>query len=156
MTRLAIFGLAAFTLVLGGLAQASAEERGDSPQCNNETLKGPYGFTLTGWRVPTPDTNTRSARAGVGRLVFDGRGNLSGTETKSRDGVIIPVSVSGTYQVNTDCTGSGHILTNDPGGPGEQDRNFNFVIIERGEQVMAIQTDQGRAVTVILTQQRAK
>jgi len=147
--KLVAFGVAAFALMLGGLAQA----RADDPKCDNGTLNGPYGFTLTGWRIPTPDTNVRSARAGVGRVVFDGRGNLSGAETKSHDGLIIPLNFTGTYQVFTDCTGMAHLVTTEPSEP---QRNFNFTIVESSEQVMAIQTDQGRAVTVIATKQRAK
>jgi hypothetical protein len=147
--KLLITGFAAFALAVGGVSNA----RADSPKCDNDTLSGPYGFTLTGWRIPTPDTNVRSARAGVGRMVFDGRGNLSGTETKSHDGLITQLTFSGTYQVLTDCTGTAHVITSDP---DENARNFNFAIIERGEQVMAIQTDQGRAVTIIMTKQRDK
>jgi hypothetical protein len=151
--KLATIGVAAFALVLGGLTQPSADEKTDPAKCDNGTLKGSYGFTLTGWRIPTPDTNVRSARAGVGRIVFDGRGNISGSETKSHDGLIIPLTFTGTYQVLTDCTGTAHVVTSDP---GEAQRNLNFTIVELGEQVMAIQTDQGRAVTVIVTKQRAK
>ena|SRR2546423_7336692 len=146
--KLLIIGFAAFAIIAG-----VAEARADSPKCDNSTLNDPYGFTLTGWRIPAPDTNTRSARAGVGRMVFDGRGNLSGAETKSHDGLIVPLTFTGTYQVYTDCTGTAHVVTSDP---DENARNFSFVIIERGEQVMGIQTDPGRAVTVILTNQRAK
>ena len=143
--QLVVFALAAFGLTSGALA-----EEAHSPRCNNETFKGAYGFTLNGWRIPDPAQPTHFARAGVGRLVSDGRGNLIGTETKSKNGLIVPVSITGTYQVNTDCTGAGHIVTTDP---DEHDRNFNFTIVETGQQVMAIQTDQGRAVTVIATKQ---
>jgi hypothetical protein len=153
LKKLVISGLAAFTLAFG-CTQASADDRAESPKCDNDTLKGPYGFTLTGWRIHVPDTNTRSARAGVGRAVFDGRGNVSGSETKSHDGIITLLTFTGSYQVNTDCTGTAHLVTTDTGE--DHNRNFNFTIIESGEQVMAIQTDAGRATTVIATKQRAK
>jgi hypothetical protein len=146
--KLLIVGFAAFALAVGG-HKAIAQ----SPKCDYNTLNGPYGFTLTGWRIAVPDTNARSARAGVGRLVFDGRGNLSGRETKSHDGLITQLTFTGTYQVLTDCTGTANVVTSDP---DENSRNFSFTIIERSEQVMAIQTDQGRAVTIIMTKQRAK
>ena len=138
-------GLAAFALVL------ASEARADMPKCNDNTLTGAYGFTLTGWRIPAPDINARSARAGVGRLVFDGEGNLNGREIKSHDGTIIPVTVTGTYHVLTDCTGTANVLTSDA-----EQRSFSFSIVETGEQVMAIQTDPGHAVTVILTKQRSR
>src|SRR5437016_5807018 len=133
MTRLLTIGVAAMT-ILGGLTQA----RADSPKCDNVLLNGGYVVTLTGWRIRLPSTNQRSARAGVGRLVFDGHGNVSGAETKSHDGVIFPVTFTGTYQVMTDCTGTAHLVTTETGE--EHNRNFNFVIIESGEQVMAIQS----------------
>jgi len=149
LRKLVVSALAVFALASFGLAEARAQ----SSNCNNESWKGAYGFTLTGWRIPDPAQPTHFARAGVGRLVADGRGNLSGAETKSRNGLIIPLTFTGTYQVNTDCTGTAHIVTSDP---DEQNRNFNFTITESGEQVVAIQTDQGRAVTVIATRQRGK
>jgi len=151
--KLFVFGLAAFTLA-AGLPRANAESASPSQSppshCTNKTWRGAYGFTLTGWRIPDPAQPTHFARAGVGRLVSDGQGNLIGIETKSKNGLIVPVSITGTYQVNPDCTGSAHIVTNDP---DEHDRNFNFTVVEHGEQVMAIQTDQGRAVTVLMTKQ---
>src|ERR1043166_5288247 len=147
--KLCTFGLAAFAVMAGGLFHPVA----DDPKNNKGTLDGSCGFTLTGWRIPTPDTNIRSARAGVGRIAFDGHGNLSGAETKSHDGLIIPLTFTGTHQVFTDCTGTAHLVTTEAGEP---ERNFNFTIVESGEQVMAIQTDQGRAITVIVTKQRVK
>ena len=150
---LIIRSLAVFAVASGSIP-ASADDKPEPPKCDNRILNGPYGFTLTGWRIPAPDTTMRSARAGVGLMVFDGRGILGGSETKSHDGIIIPLTFTGTYTVYSDCTGTAHIVTTEPGQ--ERDRNLNFVVVESGEQVMAIQSDQGRTNTVIATKQRAK
>src|ERR1043166_4879311 len=105
--KLCTFRLAAFGVMGGGLSHAGA----DDPKCNNGTLNGSYGFTLTGWRIPTPDTNIRSARAGLGRIASDGHGNPRGAEPKSHDVLIIPLTFTGTNQFYTDCTGTAHLVT---------------------------------------------
>src|SRR5690348_18310967 len=119
-SRFVVLSLAAFAV-----AAATGSANAENGQCNAEIFKGAYGFTLTGWRIPDPAAPVHFARAGVGRLVADGKGNLSGTESKSKNGVIVPVTFVGTYTVNTDCTGSAHMIVDDP---DEHERNFNFTI----------------------------
>src|SRR4051812_36936738 len=92
------WAVALFSLTLAAPMDANAQGK-----CSSETWKGDYGFTLTGWRIPDPTLPEHFARAGVGRLVADGKGNLSGSETKSKNGVILPVTFTGTYTVLTDC-----------------------------------------------------
>lgn len=138
-------------LLAAGLLIVASGAKADNGRCNNETFKGAYGFTLTGWRIPDPAAPVHLPRAGVGRLAADGKGNLSGTETKSKNGIILPVTFVGTYSVNNDCTGSAHMVVDDP---DEHNRSFNFTLVDNGAQVMAIQTDPGRATTVLATQIR--
>jgi hypothetical protein len=40
-------------------------------------------------------------------MVFDGNGNLSGAETRSHDGLIIPLTFTGTYTVERHYFGPG-------------------------------------------------
>src|SRR5947209_1530322 len=78
------------------------ETRAQSPNsCTNANLNGSYGFTLTGWRIPDPTLPEHFARAAVGLFSADGRGNLSGAETKSNNGVVFTVTFTGTYSVLT-------------------------------------------------------
>ncbi len=67
-------------------------------------LNGNYSFNLTGsfydsqgyWYV----------MALVGLNTFDGAGNFKGADTLSLDGTIHKRTVTGTYTVNADCTGT--------------------------------------------------
>src|SRR4029077_5965580 len=71
-----------------------------APLCpfGNATLHGTYsvsgGGTVAG---PGPVTS-------VGEVTYDGKGNSNAVYTLSLNGTIHPVSVSGTYTVNPDCT----------------------------------------------------
>ena len=66
----------------------------------------------------------------------DGHGNLAGTETKSKNGMIFQgLTFTGSYTMLTDCTGTGNLTASD----GEV-RNFNFILVEGGEGIFGIQT----------------
>lgn len=96
----------------------------NNDSCSNATLKDDYGFTISGYRS-NPD-GTTSPIKGVAITHFDGAGNLT-----QRDFVVtagVPSSGSGnavtgfqfstgetgTYTINTDCTGSAEIDLNVP------------------------------------------
>jgi hypothetical protein len=102
--------------------------------CSNATLTGNYGFNNPGFT--TPDHSVKGAEvpfAAVGVLAFDGAGNVSTTFTFAIRGGIFPGQTSsGTYAVNSDCTGS--ISLTDIGV------NFNTVIIAGGTEVFGIET----------------
>jgi hypothetical protein len=121
------------------------EER--SERCDVQTLKGGYGLTFQGFGVRGPVPALIGAfipAAGVGVMNFDGTGGLSLVETTSFGGHIGPLSTTGTYQVNPDCTGSLE-------APGAA--IWNFVIVHDGRQIMAINTIEGRVATVDLEKQ---
>ena len=133
-------------LAFSAIDQASADSL---KSCTNASWEGTYGFKLVGERIGGSDPGPR---AGVGEVIADGRGNISGIETKSRNGVVTPgITFNGTYNMLTDCTGTGSVTMSDT-----EVRNFYFVLVERSDQVLAIQTDQGRVVTITATKQRAK
>ena len=142
-------GLAIVGAAMIGLS-LPVDTKAESPKpCTNASWDGSYGYKLEGDRIGGTDPGPRAA---VGKIVADGHGNLSGTETKSKDGVILQgLTFTGTYQMLTDCTGSGTVTISD----GEV-RHFNFVVVEQSEEVVAIQTDQGRVTTVTATRQKAK
>jgi hypothetical protein len=140
--KLGVAGLTALALPL----YANAEPL---KSCTNASWEGNYGFKLVGERIGGADPGPR---AGVGRVISDGHGNISGTETKSSNGTIVQgLTFSGNYTILTDCTGSGSVMLSD----GEM-RHFNFVVVEQGEEVIAIQTDPGRVTTITATKQTAR
>jgi hypothetical protein len=83
----------------------------------------------------------------LGRILFDGSGNLSGIETVSADGTIIQnFSFTGNYTVNSDCTGSATFLTNGAKSP------VNLIVTANGTMAQYISTLNGFSVAGTLYQ----
>jgi hypothetical protein len=75
----------------------------------------------------------------VGVVAFDGAGNASTSYTLVTNGVAAAgLTGSGTYTVNSDCTGSISFTTGDAAG-----LTFNMVIIGGGTEIFAIHTTPG-------------
>jgi len=112
--------------------------------CGPATLHGGWGvsFHLLNTdpnTVPaTIGTGTHTPGAGIGRVVFDGRGNLTGQETISFGGLILRPAVWGTYTVNADCTGSISMNIADAGT-----FPFDFVLVDAGRELRMLSTNQG-------------
>jgi hypothetical protein len=68
--------------------------------CKLSGVAGTYGYTTSGV-IPTI-----GAVAAVGHITLDTSGNLTGAQTSSFNGAIIPETLSGTYTANPDCTGT--------------------------------------------------
>src|SRR5215472_10836692 len=84
-----------------GLRVASIPKVQAQNSCTNGSFEGAFGYTFTGL------TGVKALPfASVGRLVADGQGNLAGAETDSSNGEIFQRTYTGTYNVNSDCTGS--------------------------------------------------
>ena len=83
--------------------------------CSNRSLKGSYGYTVTG----TITQNTGPLFAGpfvaVGRIVFDGRGHVSTVRSLNDAGFPLTNDAgTGTYSVEQDCTGTFNITVGPP------------------------------------------
>jgi hypothetical protein len=100
MTRMilrAVVGLVFFS------ALASIAPSAQAAQCSLSKSAGSYGFTLSGSVIlPTGPIPI----AAVGRANLDAAGNAAGTESRSVGGGFANETFTGTYTVNTDCTGS--------------------------------------------------
>jgi hypothetical protein len=90
------FGVIFLAALMGTPAAALAH----SQSCSLRGAAGKYGYTTSG-TIPT-----LGAVAGVGNITLDPSGNLSGAQTVSFNGAIVPETLSGTYTVNADCTGT--------------------------------------------------
>jgi hypothetical protein len=99
--------------------------------CNAATLNGKYGFNFFGFQSP-PTKNTAGALivpiAGEGLATFDGAGNVSFPVVASVSGDLNTSKCTGTYSVNSDCTGS-ITSTNCPSSA--------FVIVGGGAEILA-------------------
>ena len=120
-----IAAAAALALSVGPAAKA------DNKGCSNATLKGTFVHTASGFVTAPP--SMAGPLAGTGTDTFDGNGGFTTTATLSINGNIVPVTATGTYTVNPDCTGTYKIpLT-----------TLVFVIGDNGNQIDAICADPG-------------
>jgi len=103
-----IFFLAA--LILSVAAVASAHDEGT---CSLAGVAGEWGHTFAGTIIlpsgPAPI-------AAVGKVTIDAEGNISGTQTSSRNGTISQDTIKATGTVNSDCTGTLDVSIYDPSG----------------------------------------
>ncbi len=112
--------------------------------CTNANLNASYAFKFTGFSAPhksvvEPEVPT----AVVGVIPFDGAGNVSYKLTLVVNGSLFPIQTgTGTYTVNSDCTGSVAFTTGDLIGI-----NFNIVIIGGGTELFGILTNSGLTQT---------
>ena len=133
-----LVGGTVFALRLISIPSVQAQD-----SCTIATFQGAFGYTFTGL------TGFNALPfAAVGRLVADGQGNLAGAETDSSNGDIFPRTYTGTYKVNSDCTGSEVTLDNF----GKTVR-CNFVIVAGGREIQAIETDNNTVVVGSLKHQ---
>jgi len=89
-------------LVCMAAAMVTPVALAQSPAFNNGSLKGSYGFLMAKW---TSDS-TINASAVLGVVSFDGVGNVSGSFTDNSAGTITTGTLSGTYSVKSNGTGS--------------------------------------------------
>jgi hypothetical protein len=110
-TALAVIGLP----VLSGVAWAGGS---DDFGCSNATLNGEYAFGVTAYTPPGLPNGPPEVVAGI--EIFDGNGNFT---QRDYGGDSVPAEFSpkgqetGTYKVNSDCTGSMVINLNVPNVP---------------------------------------
>ena len=101
MLRIALMIVLAI-LALGSAPGAIAESR--FRPCSNASLSGAYGFLHDG-----TDSTGAPATAAVTQITFDSTtGTFTGETTASHDGVIATESLTGTYAVASNCTGTGN------------------------------------------------
>jgi hypothetical protein len=138
--RATFLGFCAFALSLASAKPANAQNN-----CKLHNLQGAYGYTVTGTIV----TNTTQAPlqpgpfAAVGRIVFDGKGGVSTVRTLSDNGTVIRNDAgTGTYTVNSDCTGSFNITVT----TAVLDLDF---VLDDNNQIRAIVTNDGFVLTLV-------
>ena len=73
-----------------------------SPAFNNGSLKGSYSFLMAKWT----STSSENAWNVLGIITFDGVGDVSGSYTENEAGTLSTGTLSGTYSVNSNGTGS--------------------------------------------------
>jgi hypothetical protein len=130
---------AAMTLVLAIAPTVQASDKG----CSNNTLRGSYAQTGSGVITAPPDQ--AGPFANVGTLFFDGLGGLTGTLVVNSNGSSSPATETGTYTVNSDCTGT-YTVQIAPFGITSQ---AFFAIDANGDELQILVTDQGSVITCV-------
>ena len=94
-----------FAVVLAALLPAAYGQ-----SCSLAGAAGSYGLTDSGTVVGV------GPRAGLALLTMDGAGNINGKVTASLSGSVTHTTLSGTYTVKRDCTGTTTFSEFDPSG----------------------------------------
>jgi hypothetical protein len=123
-------------LALTGAGNAFATENSTAPdpaaaKCSKATLHGRYLFAYDGLVVSGPN---RGPFATAGVDVYDGNGHVRSVYTLSGNGKIFRFSVTGTYTVKSDCTGTASY---------SDGTNFDQFIAPDGSQIVFVQTNPG-------------
>ena len=127
------FAIAAVTALALGIAPTA---KADGKGCSNATLKGTFALKGTGSAIGPAAV---ALLDNVLAQTFDGNGAVTATGFRSLNGNINPVTQTGTYTVNPDCTGTYAVLVS----PGGNTAHYFFVIDDSGNELQIICTDSG-------------
>jgi hypothetical protein len=133
-----------FALAMSGVPTVSADDDG-AKGCSNRTLRGDYGFSITGTVFPPSPVPSFLVR-GVALTHFDGRGNLRQVDFTTRNGVPAGSDwrpATGSYELNADCTGTMEIHPTD----GSPSLFLRMVVVDGGRQIL--NTVEGNATNAI-------
>jgi hypothetical protein len=103
-----------------GLLVSGAANATSSPNCSNAMLKGEYAFTVVAYTPPGQPEGPPQVVAGI--KTFDGKGNFTqrdyiGDSLRTSGQTDFSTGETGTYTVNSDCTGNGIVNLPVPGVP---------------------------------------
>ena|SRR5215469_1645010 len=147
--RVTSFPLWLFTavLVIGATAYGQTAKDPGGASCSNHTLFGSYGFSAQGQVFPPPPIPPAQFTS-TGMVNFDGNGNLSWVEHTVIAGQQQGADwtpASGTYAVNSDCTGTMTVVT--PNSPVPL--QLFFSVVQKGKQLYSVVN--GNAITTVWT-----
>lgn len=102
--------------IAGGLLALSALPTASAQVCSAQSLKGSFGYSVSGTIVTGSGPLVAGPFAAVGKLTFDGKGNVTTVRSLSDNGIVFQGDPgTGTYKMNADCTGSFNITVGPPG-----------------------------------------
>lgn len=124
------------TLSAAAQNQSAAAQDHDEPACSASSLKGAFGFQISG------NNNFFGPFAFSGRFTADGKGNItsgSGTESIAGD-IVSGVPFIGTYTINADCTGKAVIVF--VRSDNQQQAGLDFTLVDDGKGILFMSSDQ--------------
>jgi hypothetical protein len=134
--------LATPLMLLCGLVALSASAMAQSEDrhclCSNRTLSGDYGDLVSdGVLIGAPMLPQEAQFRTVGLYHFDGKGNITGLEHTVVNGMSLEpdwTANSGTYSVNSNCTGT--MVLNTPNSPIPL--NIFLVVVREGREIRTV------------------
>jgi hypothetical protein len=133
----ATLGIILFVTLTGMASTANAHS------CSLARIAGKYGYTSSG-TIVTPPVGPFTT---VGHVTFTATGTFNGAQTTSIAGNFFDETVSGTYTVNSDCTGTA-VVNVYHGATLARTTNLNLVWDDNQEEVRAIFLTPGTAITI--------
>jgi hypothetical protein len=122
--------------------QSSVGVSQGTAKCTNAGVKHAYSLQLTGTVISVGQI------AVGGQISLDGKGSVSGTATLSLNGTIEnSLTVTGTYSINSDCTGTAQITPQ-----GLSPINLSLLVVNADKEIMAIETDTNTIVSGTLVE----
>jgi hypothetical protein len=103
--------------------------------CTNSTVSGTYFYLLNGNMLSGTQV---SPYVELGKLVADGAGRVSGSSHASVGGSISPYTFTGTYSVQSNCTGTMTLVVN-----SKSSGSFTFQVVNGGQGVMVAFSSPG-------------
>jgi hypothetical protein len=145
--KLVVNVAALVVLTLGALGSGYAQS--ESAACNNKLITGNYGFTIQGNKLG--GQGPTGPQVGVAMTQFDGKGGLTQIDTVTVSGEVVAdfthTPATGTYTVNSDCTGTFTINFTD----GRPPVVANFVVVEGGAEIDTVVISAGGNQGIIAT-----
>ena len=142
MKRALWVGLMATVIAVPALSGVARAGGPDDFGCSNATLKGLYSFGVTAYTPAPPPSPPPTTKVVTGIKVFDRQGNLTQRDYQGDDlagpDFAPKGQEKGTYQVNSNCTGSMVINLNVPGVPAGLSTGviwIKFVISDGGRHI---------------------
>ena len=136
MKRLALLGVTVLTVGFTTLALAAGgQENGAeaAARCNEGTLKGIYGVTLSGVRPGTGGVPEQFV--GLSMQTYDGQGNFTQTDnTHGPSGTATDQAGWGTYTINPDCSGTKTLWLQGLPFPIEN----RIAILDKGDEIRIV------------------
>jgi hypothetical protein len=124
-------------------ALVSAAPAAQAQGCAMSDVVGKWGYTSSGTIVTPPV----GAFAAVGHLTFSAMGTFSGAQTTSIAGNFFDETITGTYTVNPDCTGT--IIANVYHGTTlVRTTSLKTVFVDNQREARSIFVTSGTAITI--------
>ena len=133
-----MFTIAAVTALAVGIAPTANAQVNKG--CNNATLQGTFAYTSSGAFVAAPAPIGPYAETGA--QIFDGNGGTATAGMSNTNGNVAVATTTGTYTVNSDCTGT-MVLQIAPGIAA----HYFFVIANGGSSYQAVCVDPVAVIT---------